>query len=48
MYLGEFVSDLNWRLRVIKARLLLSRSKTSLAARKLTRFPRGELESAGD
>ena len=29
MYPGEFVSDLNWRLSLIKARLLLSRSRTS-------------------
>jgi hypothetical protein len=29
MYPGEFVSDLNWRLGLIKARLLLSRSITS-------------------
>ena len=29
MYPGEFVSDLNWRLSLIKARLLRSRSKTS-------------------
>jgi hypothetical protein len=29
MYPGEFVFDLNWRLSLIKARLLLSRSRTS-------------------
>jgi hypothetical protein len=37
MYLGEFVSNLNWGLSLIKARLLLSLSRTALPLR---RWPR--------